>query len=435
MKKIVLTVFAQICIFCCAHAQSTEQFKLDSTALSQQKIILELQKQILDIKQAQIDYNKTSESSDFKTEIDKVKAYKEILGDSKPEALSGNITVSEGKVSSAETRSLVHDALKTGILEIQKDIKVKRITDIVIYNSPYFRGIPQYSILKSNLELLKRSYDQFNTSLTGVTRDAAFLTTLAAGIAVVNAIGQLGTLFKTETSIVESIEYLNESLVVAKLANGLDANYYYPALYPISSSGESEIAKLLIQIENIRLTITGKLDDTQTAINTLDQEVAKKEAEITTDNSKLTKAKSQKNQLLIKSLELSIKVKSTEVEQLKAARKPLLDKLTNWRVRFESIDKDFAKVKEKLEEIIDKENNLSALAISSQIEQIIKKISAGAKTLRITTKAISTNKITKFLWISTLKSTAAVEIEYLIFDSDGKIIASNTFLDYKGKRN
>jgi len=160
-------------------AQTNPSFKDDTTALSQQLIrekfktkIAAEQKSQADIKKQQEETpEKTDPNEQLKTDLERLSLLQKALVSPSVSALSGNITISEGTSSLAETRALAYQALDTLLARFITDMKVSttatvasttiacagmpcsETATILIYNPTYFEALPDYQALINELNL------------------------------------------------------------------------------------------------------------------------------------------------------------------------------------------------------------------------------------------------------------------------------------------
>lgn len=412
------------------------QTSADSLRLKQLLLeaeIIKAQNAIVSAQNALATEGKKALQAEQDQKLANAKALKELLGENKVESLSGNITISEGKVSTAEVRSLINNLLDSNARKI-KDTIEKKSSNIIVYHPAYYNTIPQYFVVKNRLERLSKEFKNFKEGKPNLASVAG----IAVGISVVQAIAQLATMFRTETQILVNDEVLDESTIVSKIAGDSPTkSYYYPSKYPIKliDMKSSTLLTTLGGIEDSKESIKSKLNDIQQRIDTTDTAILKKSQNIVDETKKLLTSR-----LLRETDTTTIKVKIEKLKldlgQLEKEKNNLTNGLGKTQKTFEELLEKCDKVTEQLDMITDKENNVSALGVLLRLEKIVEKIEKdSATTLRVAASAKGTNKITKFLWKSTLKSSAAIELQYQLFDKDGKILAADAFMKYDNKTN
>ena len=433
-------------------AQINPNFGSDSTALIQKITLIKLQNQLSEAQKVQGKLARADEQSEADRKIKeeqsaadrKVKEatdMKALIGDSTPTALSGNITFSENKNSLAETRALVYQNLDLLIGKFITQLSDNKcvpfgcnkdsIKNIIIYNETYYKAIPDYNAFIEEMKLIKGNYSgQISSIENGLAQSASGV--LAVTNAAVKALIGLSTLFRTETDFQINDEFINESILVSKIRNK-DAccfrNYYYPTLYPISSSSKSTLISSIIEIDSLQETLSNAikiykntekkpLNEKKKGIEGLKKELEEKMAK--------TKIAAEKE-----AIQKEIVAKTDSISAINKKIDTIGQKYDNLKAKTDVI---YGRLKDELNKV-DTVTKTSLLRNLLKLEGILEKINVGAFTLRITAKAKGTNKIKKFLWGTTLRHSAFVEMEYQLFDNKAVLSQADATYEYAQFKN
>lgn len=434
MKTPILCILLLLTAKCVLGQTSADSLRLKQLLLEAE--IIKAQNAIVSAQNALATEGKKTLQADQDQKLATAKALKDLLGENKIEPLSGNITISGGTVSTAEVRSLINVLVDDSAGKI-KNIIENKSSNIIVYHPAYYNTIPQYFVVETHLDRLEKEFTDLQTKLNGGAQPAS-AAAIAVGISVVQAIAQLATMFRTETQILVNDEVLDESTIVSKIVGASPGkSYYYPSKYPINliNMKSSSLLTALGKIEDKKISIKTLLNDRQKTVDDKDGSILKKNQEIVDETKKLLNSRLQRKADTT-TIKVEIEKLKLELGQLEKDKKILADGLSKAQKPFEALVEKHDKVKEQLDTITDKENNVSALGVLLRLEQIVNKIEKdAAATLRVSASAKGTNKITKFLWKSTLKSSAAIELQYQLFDKDGKILAADAFMKYGSKIN
>lgn len=428
MKKLILIIFVSLCSFTGIGQnkevdESTKKWKVDSATVAREKFLLNIAKEINQIKNDQ-------STSDFTTRNNEIKSNLTVLGDTKPTSPSGGVTISAGAISTAETRLKIHKALNIAIKDFTIPNDVKEI--IIVYSPTYYTSIPHFKVAKSKLEVIVKEFEKLDGD-SKKTSPTASLAGIATAISLVNAVANLGTLFKTETQLFIKDESIAESIIISKLKkNTPNTQFYYPSLYPPNlGKNESEVLKLLNKIDELNVSIEDNIKtkkDTdlkqyEGKLDVLEKNLISFKAELATrkldklDTTAITKKIIEANK---------------DLTLLKSENKVIINFIKGLTTKFDVIRTEYKKIKDALDVIVDKENNLTALGLFIKIENLVELMNAGAKTLRVSASSKGTDQIKKSLWTTKLKNSAAVEIEYQLFNNDGSIHSADAMLYYEG---
>jgi hypothetical protein len=426
MKKTILILFILIQSY--AYAQlSTEQFKLDSTELVRKKTLTSLTNDIKNLVLA-------NEANTSKAKLDEIANNLKAFGDKQITPLSGDVTITKGEFSTPETRAMVdyalNEAIDTFVPNLKNSIAGK---NVLVYGESHFKGINQYKIIKTELDKLDENYQKLSTKIK-YSGPAAALGSLALGISVVRAVADLATIFNTESKIIVNNESVSESYIISKIVKKLgNNNFFYPSIFPIKPTNDSTLLDILKKIENSKNQVEieieffkdKKLDDQGTTINNLSENIKKKNIEFANLTIELYKAK--KANLDTVKIKKSIDLVKTEIKGDELKLK-ILSKNLNQNIEiFQNINKEYDSIRERLNFIVDKENNRSALESLLVVEQIFKLINEDAVTLKVSASGIGSTIIKKSKWKTKVNSIGSVQIEYLLFDKLGKIVDSSAF--------
>ncbi|MDP1815852.1 MAG: hypothetical protein Q8K92_15505 [Leadbetterella sp.] len=426
MKKTILILFTLTQSY--AYAQlSTEQFKLDSTELARKKTLTSLTNDIKNLVLA-------NEANTSKAKLDEIANNLKAFGDKQITPLSGDVTISKGEFSTPETKAMVDDALNEAIATFETNLK-KSISDknVLVYGEPHFKGINQYKIIKAELDKLAKNYQKLSIKINN-PGPAAALGSIALGFSVVRAVADLSTIFNTESKIIVNNELVSESYIISKIVKKLgNKNFFYPSIFPIKPIIDSELLKMLkviednknqvnIDIENFKDT---KPDEEGNTINKLNEKINKKNIDLANLTLDLFKAK--KANMDTVNIKKSIDLVKTDIKGDELKLKQLSKKLNEYIEIFKNINNENDSINERLNFIVDKENNRNALESLLVVEQIFNLINDDAVTLKVSASGIGSTIIKKNKWKTKVNSIGSIQIEYLLFDKLGKIIDSDAF--------
>jgi hypothetical protein len=403
--------------------EATKKWKIDSTAIAREKFLLNAAKDVNQIKNDQA-------ASDLKAKNDEIKSNLAVLGDNKLTSLNGNVTISAGTVSTAQTRLKVHRALNIAIKDFSIPNDVKEI--VIVYSPTYYTSIPLFKVAKSKLESIVKEFEKLAGD-SKKTSPTASLAGIATAISLVNAVANLGTLFKTETQLFVKDESIAESIMISKLKkNTPNTQFYYPSLYPPNlGKSESGVLKLLNKIDelnesiedNIKTKKDTDLKEYEGKLDVLEKNLISFKAEL---------AMRKLDKLDTTGVTRKIVKANEELALLKSENKVIVSFIKGLTTKLDVIRTEYKKIKDALDVVVDKENNLTALGLFIKIENLVELMNAGAKTLRVSASSKGTDQIKKSLWTTKLKNSATVEIEYQLFNNDGSIHSADAMLYHEG---
>lgn len=432
MKKTVLLL--SIFIQSLAYAQlSTEQFKIDSTELARKKTLTSLSNDIKNLVLA-------NEANTSKAKLDEIANNLKAFGDKQITPLSGDVTITKGEFSTPETIAMVDEALNEAIYTFESNLK-KSIADknVLIYEESHIKGINQYKIIKTELDKLNINYKALSNKINN-PGPAAAAGSLALGISVVRAVADLATIFNTESKIIVNNELVSESYIISKVVKKLgNTNFFYPSIFPIKPIIDSELLKVLKDIEDNKNQIDidiEKFKNEKTykegnTINKLNVKINKKNINLANLTIDLFKAK--KANVDTVNIKKSIDLVKIDIKGDELKLEQLSKKLNEYLEILKKINKEYDSIKERLNFIVDKINNRNALETLLVVEQIFKLIEEDALTLKISANGIGATIIKKNKWKTKVNSIGSIQIEYLLFDKEGKIIDSDAFNKYGEK--
>ncbi|GGD72907.1 hypothetical protein GCM10011514_41250 [Emticicia aquatilis] len=412
-------------------AAATKQFKKDSTELARKKTLTGLANDINGLE-------RTDDAAISKAKLDEISNNLKAFGENKLTPLSGDITISEGKFSTAETKALVDDALNGAIQQFKNSLTASiGDKEVLVYDASHFKGIYQYRIIESELKKISSNYEDLKNEITPpVVEPSSVAAGIALGVSVARAVADLATIFKTETQITVNNETVAESYIISKIVKELNnKKFYYPSLFPINPTDDSELLKKLSEIEASKDKILAgiKKFKKDKKINETNENIDKKNTELAKKNVELLKAKkdSPKDTINIKK---EINIINGEIAVLKQSIEAVSKTLSGFEEELKKINTEYDLITESLKQAINKETNVTAMGILLSVEQIYKKLKTdSALTLRISANGIGTTIVKKSQWKTKLSSTGALQIEYLLFEKSGKILDSDAFNKYGEK--
>jgi len=453
MKKLLKLIIVLFTFSHLSTAQSTEQYKKDSAALAQQKIILTIQNEILSLQKKSADDAKSDKATDFKNEVDKIKAYKEILGGDTPTALSGDITIAKGDAQMAETRVLIYQNLETLVNKfiVEKYSTAINNETIIIYSPTHYQSIPYYHSLLKELDNLKSNYVGIDNKIPSTdpvisvvklwsdksqgTEVLDILNPVTLGIGIIKELIDLSTLFKAETKFLVNDEAITEEQIVSKIVD-LDNKgnqYYYPSSVPFLNAQSSSLLNKLKEVETAQENLASKLTTYVDKIKALYQpniqsyELKKKSLE-----EKLKLAKETKNEKKIADAQAALdNCINNELNPEKTKQEiQIKDFLKPYNTPKIALDSTFNTIKRNLIAQPSEDGKPSLLNVFILAENLIAKLNNNAYTLKVTARGTGTNKIKKFLWGTTLKHSASTEINFQLYNKDGMLKKASSNILY-----
>jgi hypothetical protein len=324
--------------------------------------------------------------------------------ESEVKALEGNMTLDDNVQIEANIMAMramtniakqISDQIKTG----NKDLK-----KIIIYNQQDANSLLAYKVFMTQLTLLVLQYQQeiegklempsgvFDRGMQGLSTPLTPGLALGMGTSTVKSVIDLVSLFRTDTDIKGKEITIDESALVAELANELKSNsqiqVYHPLLYPIDVNPEEPSELLLLPM-------------------TLNYLKSKAEAKIAEHQDKISIKDQAKDKSAIDELQRKI----AHLQALNGGVDKIIDNLM------------------KVDETTGL-NALTSLVRASNLNGLLEEGDGYILYLKIQ-KAGGNNKTTKNLFTgSKLYHSGGSIISYMLFDADGSIKLSKTIPYY-----
>jgi hypothetical protein len=233
----------------------------------------------------------------------------ELLPRSSLKPLDPTLSVKNDKQASSETISLSYDALNELSRQIADTIKpnVARYSGLVIYNEPDFLGLAKYRLYRHESQIALDNYGLMSKAIETVGRrspeiagDQRFrvksidpvtmaLNLPAIGTAYARSVGELLSVFRSETTITQTTDTIEPSSIGTAMANELkkgdpSLRIFYPQAfvpeYDLETEGEDSLfvrmSKVNAASANIAdfLTQTAKLPEDQKNSSPLRETIA-----------------------------------------------------------------------------------------------------------------------------------------------------------------
>ncbi len=395
-----------------------KKFKSDSALLAQQKILLSLSKE--------------NQELVLNSKIDEISKSIKAFGDSKPTALSGDISFSQGSFTTAEIKNLTNNLLDTVINNFKDILKDK--STVIIYNESMFSGINQYRIIVNELDILHKNFISLKGKVENDISKASVLGGVALGISAVKAVADLSTLFKTEIQRQVISEQIPESYLVSILARNIDSNtkLYYPLIVPmLPNIDSSTLLSHLREIEIMSVDIKGSMKkyDLTNLITVNEEKIALLKKEIDEKKLELSKLGKDKKQK-IESIKSEIESNQKAIEEMTNRIKVPQKYLKNYEEELKGLLTEFEIINKALEQTVETNSPKKAKEVLLGIEALDNKLKSKSYILKVKASSIGTNIIRKKLWKTTLTTSGLVELEYLLFNHEGQIVSGNTYSSY-----